>query len=539
MLMLKQMAVFQKMPFRHCRREVDCRAFQGLGNAVRGMLRCLHDMDNANVAWLSSRLRIGLARLHFSVIHPEDDILAETLLGLEGSQYYGEQFNADYLKALDFLEAIIRLRRSPLADTLACVVRECDDRESLAILCHSCCREGFENLFEDMGEDLPVFVHSEAQYRKMPLTDVLIRVGPMRYEGIGRVPPGILTAPRFSRLEQIVWKGVRDDDLELVGLDAFGGWEEKEENAGCLRQLLPHGVRWQLEKVLEETKCDNAGVGTWPEIEVDETVPFELDVDRSALSEGGTIEAVAIHVSGGHVILLRKNSTVMTLVPGVELHACKCHAREVRDGDFLVLIDADTDDLVGMDVQGFPCAAKWKERLRERLQEDRNGFIEELVGRGISVTNPDTAVERWARIDEDRLNAPGGPRDRKILLEALGLESSLIDRAMREIAEYRGERISEGTVASALIHESVSVWLEDNLEKLGLWLNRMADVPRLRIPLPDDCGITGVLEIRRILAVEPESDESEQAVFPRVPERKLNIWLEPEEVDKWCVKARG
>ena len=525
-------------PFLHRKRVIDYPPMHAIRESVWGMLRSIHGIETETALRLRRDLLWGLARLHYCITNPVDQRLAMTLLDLtESERRFGEGFRRYHDRALQCLDEMDSTSGDfPAAKWFMSIVNECKNSGStFRILSPKHCHKGFVDILRDLNiEPEGLLLHTPAGYRSTPLFDLMIRVGPMRTEGIGAIPDGILTAPRYARLEQMVWNGVSDEPD--VGFDAFGEW--REDAANNIREFVPHGIRWKWEESRQlihvpVQRQDELGASEPPEL-------FELESERLVNKEGELVSAVAITVASGLAMFLRQRAKVacfrLTQPPTV----LTCLAAEVKEGDFLIVERLDQCSFSNPGGRRFPYAAIWKARLREKLERDAESLKAELRKRGVSVLNLDSALQEWSESPNDFLHAPRKRRDRQLLLRVLGLEKQMgqewVIGALAEIAEYRGERVSEGSAASEKISAEIRSRLEERVEEIRRWVEEEPDLASYSIMLHGDEGISGHVGLHRIIAVEgasTESDIHEEHRIVQVPERRLGMWVEPDEVDMW------
>jgi len=527
----------ERTAFEHMCHVVEMSVFHAYQHVIRRMIGCLDGDDDVQVVRLAQDLRIGLARLHFSPRNFRDTELFHCVLDMEfaeAERKHGKEFRELLVRAVDLQEGLYECSDSPVAKKLKLIIKECQ-RESMTfrVLCHGAVAGDFRERLEDLAEDgLDVdglLLRSNAQYRDTGLFDVLVRLGPMRTEGLGRVPDGVLSAPKFARLEQVIWEGALDDGG--IGYDAIGEWTEADGKGR--RCLEPHHVCWIRQMTTEFV--ESRGVPPVEDIlEDDEAVELFF---RHGYEGQRSVEAVLVTISDAIAVFLRRGSKRLCIDPSSDGVIVECKASELRPGMYLVQENLEDPGLSGSSISKYEYATVWKRRLEERWQNNPKQLLRELRNAGISVTHLETSVVSWIRNDRGCMIAPRRVLDRRVLLDVLGLREEWggdwVNGALREIRGFRGEAVIEGTMERQIVTEALLRILESMARNMLSLINDEPDRPRISLGIPVGMEVAGTINLYRVDMVEGAYSDRDEEVSWRVPEEIIDKPIRPEEAEVW------
>jgi hypothetical protein len=197
------------------RREVHSNAFGVLRRSIRQIVVRLHEDGDDESQETADRLRSLLSEW-LTVPVPFDDALLESVAALGAAEAVEKRWGHEIRMAYDHACAAARLLQraeNPARTDVRDIVRQLEsDGSDWKIYCHRKARPHFESIFTTDQLPPDVFLHSVKDYREVGPFEVLVKVGPLRSKGWGSAPDALLSAPRFSKMVQIVWSGCGDED---------------------------------------------------------------------------------------------------------------------------------------------------------------------------------------------------------------------------------------------------------------------------------------------------------------------------------------
>src|SRR5262245_16494152 len=197
------------------RREVYSSVFRELRRSFRLIVVTLHEVGDDESQETADRLR-GLLSGWLTVPVPFDDALVESVAALGDAGAVERRWGHEIRAAYDHACAAARLLQhaeNPIRTEVRDIVHQLQGAGLVwRIYCHRRARADFESIFATDPLPPDVFLHSVKDYREVVPFDVLVKVGPLRSKGWGSAPDALLSAPRFSKMVQIVWSGCGDED---------------------------------------------------------------------------------------------------------------------------------------------------------------------------------------------------------------------------------------------------------------------------------------------------------------------------------------
>lgn len=483
------------------RHEFEDPAFNQLRSALRSIVAALAPDESLND--YAEDIRLLLLRvLRSPVSFKEMDTSALERLGEPheiASRWGGDVFR-EYKRAAQAFESMSSSGnplRVALRQSLADLVSE---GRSVRIHCPRWDVEAFRTVmpeahWESVGQ--VDFIHSARDYRECRPFDVLLKVGPLRFEGMLGMPPGVLSAPRYSGLQQFVWGGLRDDRrcgldpvLSALGTESHPAGTA-EPLAGWCRRTVSHGIA-PLSDALVHAERDE----------------FEI---LSARQGGERQSAELLELGNGFAVLLPPGGAVLTF-DGQSEAIRQVRAHEVRVGDVLALAEVDEVDLGSIRASHGRYSEVWKSVLRSRLDDGQLDQVARALRReGVDLLSLKGRIKEWARPPGNVIPAPQQHGHFRLLITSLGIEGDRVQYprpdgtqwwwgAWLEIRRSRGEAVNAGIQMQEIVTETLLAILAENAAVIQAGIER--DLERYEFVIPDDRGIAGTVSFRRISRIE-------------------------------------
>jgi hypothetical protein len=353
------------------------------------------------------------------------------------------------------------------------------------------------------------FIHSARDYREADPFDVLIKVGPLKAEGYSSLPPGVLTAPRFDRVLQFVWGGLRDDP---------GVWIDPVLAATSSKQCLP---RWRTLEVIH-------GDRTPTELPGDGRDDLVL-VDRRAV--GDRIQAVRIELSQG-CALLRPPRAQLFVIDRADGTPARVEARIAAEYGYVALPRLNDAEFVVAQAARGHYAPLWKSRLGSLSKSARRTLIQELRLAGVDLVGLPACLREWARSATSVIHAPMKAAHFQALIRCLGIEHDSVTYprppatqwwrlAWREVKHSRSAAIDAGLHEHELLADEILTALE---EAQSMLRSRVASGSMFTLRLPEERGLDGVIDCYPVEYVE---------FGYRAPDPVVRSVLSSSQADEW------
>lgn len=481
------------------RLEVDLPEFRILRQNVRKMIVELHESGDPEALELSEGLRNLLLNWLTSPFE-FDDLIAQQLLAVMGSAEelglrWGlelQGFYAAAVAAARTLAAMVNPLRQALQEVLS---QAAEDGEDFRIFCHKAAAHSFATL-----APADRFLHSSANYRNAEPFDLLIKVGPLRSHGWGSTPDSIVSAPRFSRLVQIVWVGCADE--EGFGYDPVVA----------------------TQSIVQDGLCANAQVQELTILDTGSSVThrFENYADTDEFQLLGTFadrlerrKATLVQIHGDNGLLYPPLAKVIGYDPSPD--AIYVVAKRFVDEDLcegMYLVRQALRDSCDHEVQAEHghYSRIWKEMLADEIARDSMAFCRKLRSAGISLDGLHSAVKHWAKPPTTVIHAPQKKKHFEILVSELDIERKLgkelgkpswgawWKRAWSEIAASRGVAIQAGVQGHEEQDEELLKTLDAMLPEI--LEHALADGDSFFMVIPDHFELSGLLFFDRIISIE-------------------------------------
>jgi hypothetical protein len=396
------------------------------------------------------------------------------------------------------------------------------------IYCHRRARPHFESVFASV-EDLfvldDIFLHSVREYRDSSTFDVLIKTGPLRSRGWGSAPDALVTAPRFSTLELIVWSGCADEPG--FGYDPCKSSHHEEGAAHFDGERTVLGFQnWRV----QVSRTGEDPIAAHDVAEWDELLVF---TERKVFGDKRSAKLVQMNQERG--IFYPPYSRILSYnpIPGSRQPVdWRIPGETLVEGMFVIVPSLDDVDFGGLQARHGDYSQIWKARLQAEVRADSDGLIERLRSAGLDLMHLGSAVKNWCRAPRSVIHAPQRSGHFEILLRVLGIDDDQgIDgaraiipwwkRAWMEIRRSRGEAIQAGHLEQELVDEHLLTVLEGLLLTIKdeVSLNHAFD-----LALPETSGMTGVLHFYPVTGIEDGFS---------VPDAELRVVHRLNVIDQW------
>jgi hypothetical protein len=523
--------VSSENPFIHRRHVVKDGMIGNLHACVRRMTGILGSLEDDQSAVLARRLGGGLMRIQLIPLPMNQTEIIDMLLEFDQPSHleniWGREFRDVWEKAMNLIDI---MEKETAENPLRSKIREllldcCENKETFRILCSRHHQDDFIELLEDVCpkfETEDILFQRETQYREMSPFDRLIRVGPMKSRGLARVPDAIFNAPRFKVLEQVLWDVSRDEND--LGMEPLGDWKFEREQNQSSRVLIPHGIQWLEESIEVVVERPDLAPDSEEQTEEEQDIEFNMFGNRD---QRNLQEAALFEVSGHGFSFQRPRTQEWSLAVDESSPFRQRRLKQVREGMYIALYRGnEAHRLLGRDMPLGKHAAEWKNRLRKRMEMDRDRVVQELRQSGISIENLEPALDRWRR--RGVVPAPQRRSDFKILLRTLGLgkDRRWLDIAWEEIRVVRGDRMQQGILAHELVDEALERVVGDNEldRQMVQYFEKHPEIPFFSISLPEDGELKGRIDLHRVHGVEQGF---------RIPANLFDRNLTPEDIEQW------
>jgi hypothetical protein len=481
------------------RREFDMPEFGVIRRCIRQIVMLLRESGEPDAVELSDGLRHILSGWLTAPIEFDESIHRQLIDVLGAEDQVGARWGRDIFRLhAAAVKASIDLvgKENPIRDALRqIIVQAAKGSEKFRVLC----QKGAASYFIPIvGEG--AFIHSGAGYRDAPLFDLLIKVGPLRSHGWGCSPDAILSAPRFSRLVQLVWAGCADEE-------GFG-----YDPATALDSLGQKGIRVSKQNLTVTISRIGDSDLFIPDMG-DSTDEFRLFASLKERSELRPATLVQIEDDSG--MLFPPFSRVIRYDPDPnerEPIAKRLVEENLSEGMFLVRPAAIGAGETEIHAEHGYFSRIWKARLRQELDQDASAFCLKILAAGINLEHLQGAARHWAKTPTTVIHAPQKRAHFEILIRELNIEPAFPvatrsrgrevwwQRAWLEIALSRGAAIQAGVH----VHEAFEDDLIDSLRAIIVDIRERAatEAGSFSITIPDGARSGCLVFFDRIIAIE-------------------------------------
>lgn len=310
-----------------------------------------------------------------------------------------------------------------------------------------------QTLVDELDSDLRFYSHrsaveaylslgaSEAQaivtpdaYRKAGVFDALMKVGPIRSMGFGRMPESIIASPRFTTLRQIAWAEDADEPnfgeahMDPLGFSVVSHWELSNQPIRC-----------------RHARCANG----WSKVEEDDDDFDQLIRTRISRSRGSTLRGTILRLSGSRILTQRPGSEIATFVPMSGRVQLK-EAEDVCEGDIILRHAHISLDLGPVATTNDPIVREWREALRHKHAHNTLLFLGELKKQGIPHVHLGAAVNAWMTNQRPQQEAHF-----EIVSRVIGWEASKYRKVWRVFSDQHGAAVQHGLIGAQLATEAL------------------------------------------------------------------------------------
>jgi hypothetical protein len=393
------------------------------------------------------------------------------------------------------------------------------------IYCHARARQHFESLFDEESSNRltdELFVHSVSDYREQSPFDALLKVGPLRAFGWGSAPDALINAPRFTRLEQVVWTGSRDEPD--FGYDPVIAGQSSDHRSADEVASPASKFNW-----VSRTTYYGNDPGA-----VLEGLPDELELFKQIVKGNDARAATLVQIDDDQAIFYPPYAQVLSFDPdpdAVQAIASRVPGHTLTEGMFLIRPSISNVSFGGLHADGH-YSNLWKSRLRQEITGDMFDLVRRLKGSGIALVSLRTLVHHWSRPPSTVIHAPQERKHFKLLLEVLGLGDESVPApngavlplwqlAWEEIRRSRGEAIQSGFLEREILEEELTAILIRLLSDIR---SKLPTTASFRVNVPESSGMSGDFLFLSIRSIEKGF---------KLPEAKLKLVQDIRMADKW------
>ena len=512
--------------------EIHSSVFSVLRRSIRLIVVRLNEVGDDESQDIADRLRRILSEW-LTVPVAFDGVLLESISALGNAETverrWGHEICTAYAYACEAARVLQRVE-NPARTGVRDTVQQLKTLGSgWRIYCHRRARLHFESIFADDPLPPDVFLHSVKDYREAWPFDVLIKVGPLRSKGWGSAPDAILSAPRFSKMVQIVWSGCGDeDDFGYDPAGATGG------------AVGPPSPRWIADDGGARTigwKRDIIQVGDAADLAGSASDDDELKLFYALGQAAEVRRATLIEIDEKDGVLYPPHSPVSAFDPtpqAEESIGYRLPGETLAEGMFLIWPLLGVADLGLLRAGEGHYSRIWKEQLREEFQRAPDDLVQRLRTAGIGLRNLRLCVRQWCRPPSTVIHAPQQRQHFELLIRVLGIDhdSAPAVRTLRrpwweyawsEIGHARGEAIQTGIQEHEIVDEQLFVILNDLLQEI----RRHASAEAIfEIEIPPGRGLSGAVRFYKVRSIDDGF---------LVPDNMLKSIWDLETIEQWRV----
>ena len=422
---------------------VDCK----LASLIRRSMRDIFHVFYESEAELdkAAYIRMELLKFHSSPHLIHQDLI--NYLGFRDHQSFSRVWGSDLANTVSILNDALSLmtdRGSALVEALTNAVAtelERVSKKELKIWCHRAELETYIELFKsnEIFIDEQNFISSLPEYRGVTPFETLILIGPLRHYGWSKKTRAIVSAPRYNKLQQIMWSGSQD------------GAEFTND---------PLVSEKDYSELFSESK-------TYIYSSFEDDFPSPLDTDdiddyqfftEKPLPNRYSTKAVLLEFTGKKGVLLPIGSQQLVFDPRNEHPEFTYKtSSEIEPGSFLLMHDVSPqNDLDDFERVLAPLADMWKSALEEMYRTRYQQLMYLMEKSAIDLIDFDRAVKKWIQRDGTVVYGPQHKRHFRSLIEDVipnCLGEHNWQEAWREIQLSRVKAIQHGRIEHAYTNE--------------------------------------------------------------------------------------
>jgi hypothetical protein len=502
--------------------EFDMFEFGMLRRNVRQMVTRLRESGDLEALELSERLRCLLSNWLTAPV-PFDESLFQQLSGVMGTAdrvgtRWGRDIRELYIAALQASHELAG-KANPLRETLQEVITKAMmDSQDFQIFCHKAAADYFLPL-----APLNAFLHSATSYRNAEPFDLLIKVGPLRSRGWGSAPDALLSAPRFSKLVQLVWGGCADEE-------GFG-----YDPVVALASAGQKGIRSSPHR--RELTVTRTGSSTGMNPDNSGSVEDEFQIFSSLKGRREVRQATLVQIEDENGMLYPPLSSEISFDSSPDAEdpiAKRLIDRNLCEGMFLVRHANHDPSVNEVHAEHGYFSRIWKVRLQTELDRIPEIFCGRLRTRGIDLENLYSAARHWSKSPTTVIHAPQKRSHFEILIRELGIEQAFPaetvnrgrgvwwQRAWSEIAASRGIAIQAGVQGQEVLEGELLATLKLMLPEIRQHAIREGN--NFLMIFPDNVGLNGIVFFDRIVSIERGF---------KAPDNELRVMQEIGNFEQW------
>lgn len=444
-------------------------------------------------------VRIELARLRYLPYQGNPDFLQQTF---PDKGRLERQFGGEIVMLLDSAETLLQQWQSNSSILIQTfkeqllIEVERVGLEQIRIVCRSSDKQLFQNLLtgQVVLEDHH-FISGIESYRESASFEVLFRVGSFRREGMQKIAPAILTAPKYKKLVRFCWDRTMDEegvasDPVVAELDYL--------------ELMPV-TKHQLDDGSVATSLIDTN-------ELDQLMARGFFDEQQ--SDSAPVSCLRLVLPGHQAVLFRRGHSQL-IYQNVEGHdeVLSIKARDIKPGDYWVETDVEVDlGKEEINPEDYPMAQIWKAALSDLYRRNPSLCVTLMSNAGIRLKDLHKAAKNWGRFYKYTVNAPQKKLYFKALLEQVLSQNiwegfslaapqySVSENAWNELSSYKSQMIEDGQLGHQIVSEQLQSELSKALRAYFSVLSRLES--SFPFTLPDDSGLSGKVVFRKVQRVD-------------------------------------
>tara|TARA_B100000676_G_scaffold311648_1_gene382315 strand:- start:12 stop:1619 length:1608 start_codon:yes stop_codon:yes gene_type:complete len=448
------------------------------------------------------KLRIEYARLRYTPWHGDAQLFSHPLLSDKEKvgRLYGEEARK-LLNRVEELHANWRSGNSILIDEFRRQIINAISEfgvDRIRIACRSREIANFQKLLNDDVELTDTqFITGLKEYRVAQPFDVLFRIGSFRMEGMQKIAPPILNAPKYKKLIRFCWDRT-SDEIELA--------QDPITSDINYLQLMP---------VTTRTVSDSTHVEEYSDTDTSSHDDEFLNDAENYSSKGSShIKCIRILLSENKAALFRKGHRQLVFRNHSDSpEILQLTAKEIRNGDFWIDQSIEVDlGKEEINPEDYPMAKIWKSDLHRQLRRLPGAVTLKMLLAGIALQDRYKAAENWSTFDRYRINAPQRKSHFIALIESVLRQEiwdgydlkdphlSIAENAWAELSNYKSRSIENGQLS----HRIVADQLYSELRKcMASYIDILsANTDFYEFTMPEDTGLIGHVVFRRVSNID-------------------------------------
>lgn len=411
---------------------VECQAYDLFRNAGRNLMRLLLAREEDTATALLGAVHSILGEVATVPVSFDTKVPDRVRAIGGGVARVKAQWGSDCANAhQEFIDSALALcsERSALRDAVEQVLIDQLDSK-LRFFCHRNCIDAFTSLGATPDQALT----TTDSYRKADPFETLLKVGPVRSVGFGRMPEAILAAPRFVQFHQVTWACEHDEPafgearMEPLGFSIASHWESQSHIFKCGHPLCDS----IQPRSTEDGDCFDEQIWT-----------------RISRIRGPTLRGTVLKLSGSRMLMQRPGSEIATYSPASGRVVLK-EAEDVAEGDVILHHEHISLDLGPVATSDAPIVREWREALRVKYSHNTPLFLGELKRQGLRLVHLGSAVKAWMSNQRPQQEAHF-----EIVSRVIGWDAKQSRKVWRIFSEQHGAAVQHGLIGAALATEAL------------------------------------------------------------------------------------